>query len=123
MNTPTKSASAAKGAVRRGNAPSVTGIWLLDKLIHVSPATTVVMFAPVAVVATVISVGRGGGWSLLGWGLASTTSTGPCPNTGATGSSCTTNPSAASAPSCTTSCTVSTTSTRRTPAVPSSAPC
>ncbi|MGW3107586.1 sterol desaturase family protein [Streptomyces sp. NPDC001100] len=70
MNAPTKPASVSKGAVRRGNAPSVTGIRLLDKLIHVSPATTVIMFAPVAVGATVVSVGRGGGWSLLGWGLA-----------------------------------------------------
>ncbi|GGW72039.1 hypothetical protein GCM10010503_56840 [Streptomyces lucensis JCM 4490] len=59
-----------KGAVRRGNAPSITGSALLDRIIHVHPATTVAMFAPVAAVGTAVAVGKDGGWSLAGWGLA-----------------------------------------------------
>ncbi|WP_128377277.1 sterol desaturase family protein [Streptomyces cavernae] len=64
--------SATKGAVRRGNAPSVTGSALLDRIIHVRPSTTVAMFAPVAAAGTALAVvsGRGSGWSLAGWGLA-----------------------------------------------------
>jgi dihydroceramide fatty acyl 2-hydroxylase len=79
MATPTKRASlvnsivrgsTTKGAVRRGNAPSVTGISLVDRLLHVHPVTTVGMFTPVAAAAAALSVGRTGGWAMAGWALA-----------------------------------------------------
>ncbi|WP_079077921.1 sterol desaturase family protein [Streptomyces sp. CdTB01] len=62
--------SATKGAVRRGNAPSITGSALLDRIIHVHPVTTSAIFTPVAAAATALAVTKGGGWSLAGWGLA-----------------------------------------------------
>ncbi|KPC72030.1 hypothetical protein ADL35_32905 [Streptomyces sp. NRRL WC-3753] len=64
--------SAAKGAVRRGNAPSVTGSAPLDRIIHVHPVTTSAIFTPVAAAATALAVTKSGGsgWSLAGWGLA-----------------------------------------------------
>ncbi|MFH8618919.1 sterol desaturase family protein [Streptomyces sp. NPDC017979] len=59
-----------KGAARRGNSPAAFRSRVLDHLVHVHPVTAVVLFAPVVVAGTWLSLGDAGGWALGGWALA-----------------------------------------------------
>jgi dihydroceramide fatty acyl 2-hydroxylase len=60
----------ARRAVRGADAPSVTGVPAADRFLHVSPATAVIVFVPVAVAGAVLSAGRGSAATLAAWSVA-----------------------------------------------------
>lgn len=59
-----------KGAVRRGPAPAEFANPLLDRLVHVHPVVSVLLFAPVVALCTYAARNQAGGWALAGWAAA-----------------------------------------------------
>ncbi|MGW1955828.1 sterol desaturase family protein [Streptomyces sp. NPDC001920] len=66
-DTSARTAPSARGTVRRGDAPPVTGRRLLDGLLHVHPAVAAAVYGPLAAGAAVASAGRAEPWALAGW--------------------------------------------------------
>lgn len=56
-----------KGALRRGNGPAAFTSTVFNNVVHVHPAVAVAIFAPVALVGTVLSAGGTSVLAMVGW--------------------------------------------------------